>query len=53
MHDDRGPANSEAYVFPAGTILAPKSYNIYCQADTFIFGIGGYDTFLFSLLFYC
>jgi hypothetical protein len=42
LHDDRGPLNSEAYVFPATTVLSPNSYTIFCQEDTFIFGIGRY-----------
>ena len=42
LHDDRGPDNIEAYVFPVGTVLAANSYTIFCQADTFVFGIGGY-----------
>jgi hypothetical protein len=42
LHDDRGPSNSEAYVFPAGSVLSSNSYTIFCQADTFIFGIGRY-----------
>ena len=42
LHDDHGPDYIQAYIFPVGTVLAPTSYTIFCQADTFIFGIGGY-----------
>jgi hypothetical protein len=42
LHDDRGPTSIEAYIFPPGTVLGAKSYTLYCQADTFIFGIGRY-----------
>ena len=42
IHDDHGPDYIQAYIIPAGTILAPYSYAIFCQADSFQFGIGGY-----------
>jgi uncharacterized Zn-binding protein involved in type VI secretion len=41
LHDNKGPDNGEAYIFPAGTILPPKSYTIFCEADSFPFGING------------
>jgi len=50
LHDDRGPNNTEAYIFPVGTILPPKSYTILCQADSFMFGINGC---VFIYLFPC
>jgi len=50
IHDDHGPDYTQAYIFPVGTILPPKSYTILCQADSFIFGIGGYVRFPISFV---
>jgi len=44
LHDSDGPSAINAYVFPNGTTLNPKSYKVFCQGDTFQFGIGGYVT---------
>ena len=44
LHDNNGPSGLEAYVFPTGSILSPKSYKVFCQGDTFQFGINGYVT---------
>jgi hypothetical protein len=40
IYDNRGPDHIEASIFPVGTILSPESYTIFCEADSFLFGIG-------------
>jgi len=51
LHDDKGFNSTDAYIFQNGTILAPKSYEVFCQGDTFQFGIGKYVTCRYYLQF--
>eukprot|EP00520_Triparma_pacifica_P000531 CAMPEP_0118634400 /NCGR_PEP_ID=MMETSP0785-20121206/1521_1 /TAXON_ID=91992 /ORGANISM="Bolidomonas pacifica, Strain CCMP 1866" /LENGTH=951 /DNA_ID=CAMNT_0006525361 /DNA_START=344 /DNA_END=3199 /DNA_ORIENTATION=- len=48
LHDDNGASDSNAYVFPASTVLAPSGYLVICcnQVDSStgaIFKVGGGD----------
>ena len=46
LHDDNGPTDDKAFVFPATASIAAGENRTLCKdvADSFVFGIGGDDT---------
>jgi Lamin Tail Domain len=45
IHDDKGPGDNDAYVWPAGApLVQPGQYRLFCQTTHFQFGIGATDT---------
>uniref|UniRef100_A0A6S8YZZ2 LTD domain-containing protein n=1 Tax=Chaetoceros debilis TaxID=122233 RepID=A0A6S8YZZ2_9STRA len=44
LHDDKGPADDKAYIFPTGVSIAPGEYKVLCKGADFAFGIGSTDT---------
>lgn len=44
LHDSEGANSPLKYTFPAGSIIAANAIALYCQGDTFQFGISFNDT---------
>ena len=44
LHDDKGPADDKAYIFPTGVTIVPGEYKVLCKGADFAFGIGSTDT---------